>query len=220
MIKLYTWGTPNGNKLHIMLEELGLPYELIPVNLGKGEQRDSAFLKINPNGKIPAIIDTEGPSGRPISLAESGAILIYLAEKTGCFIPQIPEQRLAMLQWIMFQMGHVGPMIGQLHHFMATAPAGNEYGIERYRNEGERLMDVLDSRLSESGHLANVDYTIADICTWPWIRSWIHTTKQQLGPRPSLTRWYEEIEQRPAVRKAIDIYNRLRKSNVQVAGRL
>ncbi len=212
MIKLYTWGTPNGNKLHIMLEELGLDYELIPVNLGKGEQRDPAFVAINPNGKIPAIVDMDGPGGRPLSLAESGAILIYLGEKTGRLIPGDPCERLATLQWVMFQMAHVGPMVGQLHHFIASAPAGNAYGIERYRKEGERLLDVLDRRLQDSAHLANADYTIADICTWPWIRSWIHTTKQPLGARPALTRWYEQIEQRPAVRKAVDIYNRLRAS--------
>jgi GST-like protein len=210
VIKLYTWGTPNGNKLHIMLEELAYSYELIPINLGKGEQRDPAFLKINPNGKIPAIIDTDGPDGRPLTLAESGAILIYLGEKSKRFIPDDPHERLAALQWIMFQMGHVGPMIGQLHFFMARAPAGNEYSIERYRREGERLMDVLDSRLNEAAYLACAQYTIADICTWPWIRSWIHTTRQPLGARPALTRWYEDIEQRPAVREAVDIYNRLR----------
>ena len=212
MIKLYTWGTPNGNKLHIMLEELGLDYELIPINLAKREQYDPAFLKINPNGKIPAIVDNDGPGGRPLTLAESGAILIYLAEKTGRFIPKDAHERLATLQWIMFQMAHIGPMIGQLHHFMASAPPGNDYGIERYRREGERLMDVLDGRLKQSAHIANADYTIADICTWPWIRSWVHTTKQTLGARPGLTRWYAEIEKRAAVRKAIDIYDQLRAS--------
>jgi GST-like protein len=213
MIKLYTWGTPNGNKIHIMLEELAVQYELIPVNLGKGEQRAPEFLKINPNGKIPAIIDTDGPGGRPLALAESGAILIYLADKEKRLIPTDPRERLATLQWIMFQMAHVGPMIGQLHHFMSSAPAGNDYGIARYRNEGERLMDVLEHRLGQSDYIAGADYTIADICTWPWIRSWIHTTKQQLGARPSLTRWYDEIERRPAVRKAVDIYYRLRQSS-------
>jgi GST-like protein len=212
VIRLYTWGTPNGNKLHIMLEELGLKYELIPVNLAKREQYDPAFLKINPNGKVPAIVDSDGPNGRSLALAESGAILIYLGEKTGRFIPQDAHQRLAMLQWIMFQMAHVGPMIGQLHYFMASAPPGNDYGVERYRKEGERLMNVLDNRLKESTYIANADYTIADICTWPWIRSWVHTTKQSLGDRPALTRWYDEIERRPAVRKAVEIYNQLRAS--------
>lgn len=214
MIKLYTWGTPNGNKLHIMLEELGLEYQLVPVNLGKGEQRKPEFLKINPNGKIPAIVDPEGVEGRPVTLAESGAILIYLADKYGRFVPSDAHERLSVLQWIMFQMGHVGPMIGQLHHFQ-SAPPGNEYAIDRYRKEGERLMDVLDGRLREQAYLANAEYTIADICTWPWIRSWVHTTKQALGPRPALQRWYGEIEQRPAVRKAVEIYNELRASGAR-----
>jgi GSH-dependent disulfide-bond oxidoreductase len=216
VIKLYTWGTPNGNKLHIMLEELGLEYELVPVNLGAGEQRSPAFLKVNPSGKIPAIVDLDGPGGRPLTLAESGAILIYLAEKTGRLIPHDPRDRLVTLQWVMFQMGHVGPMIGQLHHFISSAPAGNGYGVERYRKEGERLLDVLEGRLNESTYLVNADYTIADICTWPWIRSWIHTTKQPLGARPALRRWYERIEQRPAVQRAIDIYNRFRTGSAAV----
>ena len=130
MIKLYTWGTPNGNKLHILLAELALPYELIPVNLSKGEQRRPEFLKINPNGKIPAIVDSEGVAGKPVTLAESGAILIYLAEKHSRFIPGDPHARLSVLQWVMLQMAHVGPMIGQLHHFQ-SAPAGNDYAVER-----------------------------------------------------------------------------------------
>lgn len=212
MIKLYTWGTPNGTKVVITLNELGMDYELVAVNLGKGEQRRPEFLAINPNGKIPAIVDDAGPSGRTVTLAESGAILIYLAEKSGALMPHDPLERLAALQWIMFQMGHVGPMIGQLHHFIASAPPGNEYSAERYRKEGERLMDVLETRLQESQYLANGDYTIADICTWPWIRSWVHTTRQSLGERPALTRWYQAIEQRPAVKNAVDLYNRLRAS--------
>jgi GST-like protein len=212
MIKLYSWGTPNGNKLHMMLEETGIAYELIPVNLGKGEQRAPVFLSINPNGKIPAIVDTDGPDGQEFVLAESGAILVYLADKTGQFIASNARERAMTLQWIMFQMGHVGPMIGQLHHFMSAAPPGNEYGAERYRKEGERLMDVLDNRLQASRHLAGGDYSIADIATWPWVRSWVHTTKQTLGARPSLTRWYDAIEQRPATVKAVEIYNALRNS--------
>ncbi len=211
MIKLYSWGTPNGNKLHMMLEETGVAYDLIPVNLGKGEQRAPAFLSINPNGKIPAIVDTDGPDGQEFVLAESGAILVYLADKTGRFIASNERERALTLQWIMFQMGHVGPMIGQLHHFMSSAPPGNDYGVERFRKEGERLMDVLNGRLEASRHLAGAEYSIADIATWPWVRSWVHTTKQTLGPRLSLTRWYDAIEQRPATMKAIDIYNALRK---------
>ena len=212
MIKLYTWGTPNGNKITIMLGELGLEYELIPVNLGKGEQHRAEFRAINPNEKIPAIVDSDGPGGRTVTLAESAAILIYLAEKTGRLMPDDALERLAALQWIMFQMAHVGPMIGQLHHFMSSAPPGNDYAIERYRKEGERLLDVLDARLNQSAFLANEEYGIADICTWPWIRSWVHTTRQSLGSRAALTRWYNEIESRPAVRRAIDIYNTLRAS--------
>lgn len=212
MITLYSWGTPNGNKLHIMLEELGLQYRLVPVNLGRGEQRNPEFVRISPNAKIPAIVDPRGPDGRTVTLAESGAILIYLAEKHGQFMPADPLERLAVLQWIMFQMGHVGPMIGQLHHFQSAAPAGNDYAVERYHKEGTRLLDVMETRLRASPHLACGDYSIADICTWPWIRSWVHTTKQELGARPALTRWYETIGERPAVRKAVRIYDELRAS--------
>jgi len=217
MLKFFTWGTPNGNKVLIMLEELGLAYELIPVNLSKREQRAPAFLKISPNGKIPAIVDPDGPEGQPLALAESGAILIYLGNKTQRLIPPMNSRAyMAALQWIMFQMAHVGPTIGQLHHFMSPAATGNDYAMRRFRDEGERLLDVLDLRLSESPYLASDDYTVGDICTWPWIRSWVHTTKQQIGERPALQRWYAAIEQRPAVRKAVDTYNRLRASPVAV----
>jgi len=213
MIKLFTWGTPNGNKVLIMLEELGLQYELVPVNLTKRAQHEPAFVKISPNRKIPAIVDSDGPDGLPLALAESGAILIYLGNKTNRLIPQTNSRAYpAVLQWIMFQMAHVGPTIGQLHHFMSGAPAGNDYAMRRFRDEGNRLLDILDVRLRESSHLASAEYTIADICTWPWIRSWVHTTKQQIGERPSLQRWFSEIEQRPAVRKAVDTYNHLRAS--------
>ena len=210
MLQLYTWGTPNGNKIVIMLEELALRYELIPVNLGKREQYAPEFLRINPNAKIPAIVDAEGPGLTPITLFASGAILVYLAEKTGRLMPTDARGRLTVLQWVMFQMANTGPMLGQVHHFKATAPRGNEYSLERYQKEGERLLDVLDGRLAQSSYLAGADYTIADICNWPWIRSWIHTMHNELGERPYLRRWYERIENRPAVRKAIDIYNRLR----------
>jgi len=210
LIKLYTWGTPNGTKVVILLEETGADYELIPVDLSKGQQRDPAFLELNPNGKIPAIHDTEGPDGQALALAESGAILFYLANKFARFVPFDPRGRIVTLQWIMFQMAHIGPMIGQLHHFMSSAPPGNEYSFERCRKEGERLLDVLNGRLAESAYLAGADYTIADICTWPWLCSWIHTTKQPLGARNALKLWYEAIAARPPVRKAIDVYNALR----------
>jgi GSH-dependent disulfide-bond oxidoreductase len=212
VITLYSWGTPNGNKIVIMLEELALPYQLIPVNLGKREQRTAEFLRVNPNGKIPAIIDDEGPGGEPITLFESGAILVYLAEKTGSFLPADARTRYIVLQWIMFQMANTGPIFGQVHHFKASAPKGNEYSLDRYQTEGERLLCVLDGRLAQSDYLAGPEYSIADICNWPWIRSWIHTLKNDLGERPYLKHWYEAIERRPAVGRAIEIYNRLRSS--------
>lgn len=212
MIKLYTWGTPNGNKLHIMLEELKLPYELSPVNLGKREQHSADYLRINPNAKIPAIVDSDGPDGNPLTLFESGAILIYLAEKSGRLLPEDARGRAIAIQWIMFQMANIGPMIGQLHHFTASAPERVDYAISRYRTECERLLGVMDARLAEADYLAGGEYTIADICTWPWIRSWIHTLKNTLGDWPHVNRWYEAIEQRPAVRQAVQIYDRLRAS--------
>jgi GST-like protein len=212
VITLYSWGTPNGNKLHIMLEELGLQYRLVPVNLGRGEQRNPEFVKVSPNAKIPAIVDPRGPDGRTVTLAESGAILIYLAETHGQFISSDPVERLAILQWIMFQMAHVGPTIGQLRHFQTSAPAGNDYAIEHHRKEGDRLLGVMETRLRTSPYLASGEYSIADICTWPWIRSWVHTTRQEIGARPALTRWYQTIEERPAVRKAVRITDDLRAS--------
>lgn len=210
MIKLYSWGTPNGNKLHIMLEELGTPYELIPVNLGKGEQRTPEFLAVNPNGKIPAIIDPDGPGGQPLTLFESGAILIYLAEKTGRFLPADPAGRYRAIQWIMFQMAGIGPMFGQLHHFLASAPEPVPYALDRYRRESERLLGVVDGELAKQTCLVGNDYSIADICTWPWLRSWLHTMKNSLEPWPNARRWYEVIERRPAVQRAMAIYQRLR----------
>ncbi len=210
MIELYTWGTPNGNKIVIMLEECGLPYRPVPVNLGKREQYSPEFLRINPNAKIPAIIDTDGPGGQPITLFESGAILLYLAEKTGRFCPVSPRERYIVTQWIMFQMANTGPMFGQLHHFKASAPKGNDYSLDRYQREGERLLGVLDGQLAQTQYLAGSEYTIADICNWPWTRSWIHTLKNAFGQRPNLVRWFDRIEDRPAVRKAIELYNQLR----------
>jgi GST-like protein len=209
VITLYSWGTPNGEKLHIMLEELGLQYRLVPVNLGRGEQRNPEFVKVSPNAKIPAIVDPRGPDGRTVTLAESGAILIYLAETHGQFMSADPVERLAILQWIMFQMAHVGPTIGQLHYFQAAAPAGND-AIERCRKEGDRLLGVLEARLRASPYLGSDAYSVADICTWPWIRSWVQTTKQDIGARPALTRWYEAIGQRPAVKAAVRITEELR----------
>ena len=163
MIDLYTWPTPNGHKVHIMLEETGLAYNVIPIDIGAGDQFNPEFLKISPNNKMPAMVDQEGPAGRPFSLFESGAILIYLANKTGQFFPEDPEQRYTTLQWLMFQMGGIGPLLGQAHHFRIYAPEKIEYAVNRYTNEAKRLYGVLDRRLGEAPYLAGDEYTIADM---------------------------------------------------------
>ena len=204
MLELYTWPTPNGHKIHIMLEECGLEYNVHPVDIGAGDQFDPEFLKISPNNKMPALIDPDGPGGEPISLFESGAILIYLAEKTGKFLPAEPRARYATLQWLMFQMGSIGPMLGQAHHFLRYAPEDVEYGKNRYRNEANRLYGVLDRRLEESPFVAGDDYTIADIAIWPWTR----TPDRQGVYRdefPNFVRWHDQIAQRPAVQRGIQV---------------
>lgn len=202
MIHAYSWPTPNGHKLHIMLEETGLDYTLHPVDIGAGDQFDPAFLAINPNNKIPAIVDDEGPDGARFALAESGAILIYLAEKTGSFMPTAPRPRYAALQWLMFQMAHIGPMLGQAHHFRGYAPVRISYAIERYTSEANRLYGVLDDHLGSSQFLAGDDYTIADIATFPWLRS--HAKQGvALGDYPSVQRWFDGIAARPAVQRGL-----------------
>ncbi|MBM3487161.1 MAG: glutathione S-transferase family protein [Alphaproteobacteria bacterium] len=202
MITHYSWSTPNGMKTQIMLEECALPHVIEPVPIGKGAQNTPAYRAINPNGKIPAIRDSDGPDGRPFTLFESGAILVYLAEKTGRFLPADQAARYRALQWIMLQMGGLGPMIGQFHHFSASAPEKIPYAIDRYRNESARLIGVIDGRLAESPYLAGPDYTIADMCTWPWVRSWQHTVNQTLDAAPNVKRWYAAIYARAAVAKA------------------
>src|SRR6185312_7144428 len=172
MIDLYSWATPNGHKIHIMLEETGLEYRVHPIDIGAGDQFTPAFLAISPNNKIPAIVDSNGPDGAPISLFESGAILIYLAEKTGKLLPHEPAGRYATLQWLMFQVGGLGPMLGQTHHFRIYAPQQIEYAVSRYTNEAKRLYGVMDKQLGQSAYLAGNDYTIADIAAFPWTRSW------------------------------------------------
>jgi GST-like protein len=161
MIELYTWGTPNGRKVSVMLEECGLSYEVHKVNIGAGEQFAPGYLAINPNGKIPSIVDPDGPGGKPIRMMESGAILVYLAAKTGKFLPKDERGKYLALQWLMFQMGHVGPMFGQVHHFLRSAKEPVPYAIERYTKEKDRLYSVLDKRLGEAGYLA-AEYSIAD----------------------------------------------------------
>ena len=204
MIEVWSWPTPNGHKVHIALEELGLPYRVVPVNIGAGEQFRPEFLAITPNHRIPAIVDPDGPGGKPLQLFESGAILIYLAEKAGRLIPTDPVERLKALQWLMFQMGGVGPMFGQYNHFAAYAPERIPYAVERYGNEVRRLHGVLEKRLAESEWLAGSGYSIADIATFPWIRN-PDRRGIDLSDYPSVLRWHDAIAARPAVQRGVAV---------------
>ncbi len=204
MIDVYSWATPNGHKVHIMLEECGLPYRAHPIRIGAGDQFKPEFLKISPNNKIPAIVDPKGPDGKPISLFESGAILLYLASKTGKFLPDDVRGKYEALQWLMFQMGGVGPMLGQAHHFRIYAPHRVEYAIERYTNEAKRLYGVIDTQLSKHAYLSGDTYTIADIATFPWLRSW-ENQGIQLEDYPNVKRWFDEIAARPAVQRGVEV---------------
>ena len=200
MIDLYTWPTPNGHKIHIMLEETGLDYEVIPVDIGQGDQFDPEFLRISPNNKMPAIVDRDGPGGEPYPMFESGAILMYLAEKTGRFMPQETAARYRVVQWLMFQMGHIGPMLGQAHHFRAYAPEQIPYAVERYTNEAGRLYHVLDRQLAAHEYVAADEYTIADMAIFPWCR--LHKRQNQdIDDYPNVKRWFTMIAARPAVAK-------------------
>ena len=210
MIEVYSWPTPNGHKVHVMLEECALPYKAIPVDIGKGDQFRSDFLAISPNNKIPAIVDPDGPDGKPISLFESGAILVYLAAKTGRFMPESIRDKYEVLQWLMFQMGSVGPMLGQAHHFRIYAPEKLPYAIERYTNEAKRLYGVMNKRLARSKYLGGPVYSIADIAVFPWLRSW----KNQgidWDDYPHLKGWFDEIAGRPAVQRGVEVLAGLRK---------
>jgi GST-like protein len=210
MIKVFSWPTPNGHKIHIMLEECGLPYEAIAVNIGSGDQFKPEFLKISPNNKIPAIVDPDGPDGRPISLFESGAILVYLAGKTGKFLPKSDRDKYEVLQWLMFQMGGVGPMLGQAHHFRMYAPEKIDYAVNRYSNEAKRLYGVIDKRLASSRYLGGRDYSIADIATFPWLRSW-ENQGIVLSEYPRLEKWFNDISARPAVQRGVKVLAELRR---------
>ncbi|MBK0393484.1 glutathione binding-like protein [Ramlibacter algicola] len=210
MIDVYSWPTPNGHKVHIMLEECGLPWRAIPVNIGTGEQFKPDFLAISPNNKIPALVDPDGPDGEPISLFESGAILVYLAGKTGRFLPADVRGKYEVLQWLMFQMGGVGPMLGQNHHFRQYAPEKLPYAIDRYTNEARRLYGVIDKRLATSKWLGGDDYSIADIATWPWLRNW-KNQGMELAEYPHLQAWFQAIEARPAVQRGVKVLADLRK---------
>ncbi len=204
MIELYTWPTPNGHKVHIALEELGLDYAVHPISIGAGDQFGEAFLKISPNNKIPAIVDTDGPDGQPISIFESGAILLYLAEKTGQLMPTEARARYEVLEWLMFQMGGLGPMLGQAHHFRQYAPETIDYAVKRYTNEASRLYGVLDRRLAEREWLAGEAYSIADIAAFPWIRPY-ENQGQTLSEFPHLQRWFDTISARPAVERGVAV---------------
>lgn len=210
MIDAYSWATPNGHKVHIMLEETGLEYRAHPIDIGAGDQFKPEFLAISPNNKIPAIVDSDGPDGKPISLFESGAILIYLAEKTGKFLPTEPLGRYTTLQWLMFQMGGIGPMLGQAHHFRIYAPEKIEYAINRYTNEAKRLYGVMDTQLGKTQYLAGDDYTIADIAAFPWTRSW-QNQGIELAAFPNVKRWHEAIAARPAVVRGVEVLASARK---------
>ena len=209
MIEVYSWATPNGHKVHIMLEECGLAYRAIPVDIGAGDQFEPEFLKISPNNKIPAIVDPDGPDGAPISVFESGAILLYLAAKTGRFLPTDLRGRYRTLEWLMFQMGSVGPMLGQAHHFRLYAPEPIPYAVDRYSNEARRIYGVIDKRLGEGRYIAADELTIADIAIFPWLRSW----KNQgivLEDFPALKAWFDGIAARPAVQRGVQVLAHLR----------
>ena len=204
MIEVYSWPTPNGHKVHIMLEECGLPYRAHPVDIGAGDQFEPDFLAISPNNKVPAIVDPDGPDGQPISLFESGAILLYLAGKTGRFLPAGTRGRYETLQWLMFQMGGVGPMLGQAHHFRIYAPEKIPYAIDRYTNEARRLYGVMNRQIARHRYIAGDEYTVADIAIFPWLRSW----KNQgidWDDYPHLKGWFDEIAARPAVTRGVEV---------------
>jgi len=210
MIEVYSWATPNGHKVHIMLEECGLPYRVHPVDIGTGAQFAPEFLAISPNNKIPAITDPDGPDGRPISLFESGAILLYLAGKTGRFLPAGTAAKYEVLQWLMFQMGGVGPMLGQAHHFRIYAPEKIPYAVDRYTNEAKRLYGVMNKRLAKSKYLGGGEYSVADMAVYPWLRSW----KNQgidWNDHPHLRGWFDEIGARPAVQRGCEVLASARK---------
>ncbi len=203
MIDLYTWSTPNGRKVSIMLEELGLPYAVHSINIGKDEQFTPQFVAISPNSKIPAIVDHHGPDGKPFALFESGAILLYLAWKSGRFLPRRVTDQFEVMQWLMFQMGGVGPMFGQVHHFLRAAPEPVPYAIARYSKETRRLYGVLDQHLATRDYLG-VEYSLADIATYPWVarHEW---HKVELADFPAVARWYQTVGARPAVQRGMNV---------------
>jgi GST-like protein len=203
MIDLHTWTTPNGYKVSIALEELGLPYTVVPVDIGRGAQFEPAFLKISANNKIPAIVDHDGPGGQEIALFESGAILLYLAEKAGKLLPKAPAERYRAIEWLMFQMANIGPMLGQAHHFRSYAPEKLPYAIDRYTNEARRLYGVLDRRLADAEYVAG-EYSVADIAIWPWLRL-PEGQGVDVAQFPHVARWRASIGERPAVKRGLAV---------------
>jgi tRNA nucleotidyltransferase (CCA-adding enzyme) len=203
MLDLYTWTTPNGRKVSIMLEETGLPYRVHAINIGQNDQFTPEFVAISPNSKIPALVDPHGPDGKPYAMMESGAILVYLAGKTGRFLPKSDRRKYDALQWLMFQMGHIGPIFGQVHHFLRAAKEPVPYAIERYTKEKDRLYGVLDKRLATHDYLAD-EYSIADIATYPWVARF-DWHKTNLADFPNVKRWFDAISARPAVQRGMKV---------------
>ena len=214
MIQLYSWATPNGHKVHIMLEECGLrlgrDWQVHPIDIGKGDQFHADFLRISPNNKIPAMVDPSGPDGKPISLFESGAILLYLAGKFGKLLPRSDRQKFEVLQWLMFQMGGVGPMLGQAHHFRIYAPEKIDYAYDRYTNEAKRLYSVMNRQVEKRKYIAGQQYSVADIAIFPWLRSW-QNQGIDWADYPALKDWFDRVEARPAVRRGVAVLADARK---------
>ena len=206
MIKHYYWPTPNGHKTAIMLEEIGIEYEVHPIDIHNGAQFDAGFIRISPNNRIPAIVDTDGPGGKPYSIFESGAILLYLAEKTGKLWPEDLKSRYDVMQWLMFQMGNVGPMFGQNGYFQGYCPEDIPLAKERYHNVSKQIYAVLDKRLGDFAYLAGDDYSIADVATYPWTMPKQRTMhKIEIDDYPNVNRWADEISQRPAVQRGVAV---------------
>ncbi len=218
MIEVYSWPTPNGHKVHIMLEECGLPYRAIPVDIGAGAQFEPAFLALSPNNKVPALTDPDGPDSEPITLFESGAILLYLAGKTGRFLPTDTRGKYEALQWLMFQMGGVGPMLGQAHHFRVYAPEKIPYAVDRYSSEARRLYGVLNRRIARSRYLGGSEYGIVDIAVYPWLRSW-KSQGIDWNEFPHLKGWFDEVGARPAVKRGVEVLAGARRPQLDAQAR-
>ncbi len=210
MIDVYSWPTPNGHKVHIMLEECALPYRVHAIDIGSGDQFKPEFLAISPNNRIPAITDSEGPEGKSFSLFESGAILLYLASKTGKFLGRTDAEKFTVMQWVMWQMGGLGPMLGQAHHFRLYAPEKIDYAIKRYTNESNRLYGVLNKQLAKTRYLAGKTYSIADIAAFPWTRS-AERQGVDWADYPHAKRWHDELLARPAVQRGLAVLQERRK---------